>query len=114
MGFSRAVRVGNNLSVAGTAPIAAGGGTDGVGDVHFQKVRCLEIIGKALKDAGASMSDVVRMRIMLTDATTWSEAARAHGEVFSDIRPACTVVEVTGFVDPDWLVELEADAIVSV
>ncbi|MEM9716694.1 MAG: RidA family protein [Pseudomonadota bacterium] len=113
IGFSRAVRVGNHVSVAGTAPIAEGGGTAGVGDVYAQTKRILEIIETALGDAGASMADVVRTRVMLTDATTWEQAAKAHGEAFADIRPACTVVEVTGFVDPDWLVELEVDAIVS-
>lgn len=113
IGFSRAVRVGNHVSVAGTAPIAEGGGTDGVGDVYRQSVRCLEIIQKALENAGASLKDVVRTRIMLTDAKTWDLAAKAHGEVFADIRPVCTVVEVTGFVDPDWLVELEVDAIIA-
>lgn len=112
IGFSRAVRVGNTIAVAGTAPIAEQGGTDGVGDVYRQTVRCLEIIGKALGDAGASLDDVIRTRVMLTDISQWKEAARAHGEAFSGIRPACTFVQVTGFVDPDWLVELEADAVI--
>jgi enamine deaminase RidA (YjgF/YER057c/UK114 family) len=112
LGFKRAVRVGPHISVAGTAPILAAGGTAAKGDVYGQTVRCLEIIQKAVEDAGGSLSDVVRTRIMLTDITTWQEAARAHGEYFSAIRPATTVVAVTGFVDPDWLVELEADAIV--
>ena len=112
IGLSRAVRVGNLISVAGTAPIAAGGGTEGVGDVYLQTRRCLAIIEKALEDAGASLKDVVRTRVMVTDMSTWEEAARAHGEAFADIRPACTFVEVSGFVDPDWLVELEADAVV--
>lgn len=111
IGFSRAVRVGNTVAVAGTAPIAEQGGTDGVGDVYRQTVRCLEIIGKALGEAGASLDDVIRTRVMLTDISRWKEAARAHGEAFSGIRPACTFVQVTGFVDPDWLVELEADAV---
>lgn len=111
IGFSRAVRIGNMIAVAGTAPIAAGGGTDGVGDVYRQTVRCLEIIAQALADAGASMDDVIRTRVMLTDMPRWKAAARAHGEAFSGIRPACTFVQVSGFVDPDWLVELEADAV---
>ena len=113
IGLSRAVRVGNLISVAGTAPIAAGGGTEGVGDVYLQTRRCLAIIEKALEDAGASLKDVVRTRVMVTDMATWEEAARAHGEAFADIRPACTFVEVSGFIDPDWLVELEADAVVT-
>ncbi|UUX50131.1 RidA family protein [Nisaea acidiphila] len=111
IGFSRAVRSGNFIAIAGTAPIGADGKTDGVGDVYRQTVRCLEIIRKAIEDAGGSMEDVVRTRIMLTDAKTWKEAARAHGEVFADIRPVTTVMEVSGFVDPDWLVELEVDAV---
>jgi enamine deaminase RidA (YjgF/YER057c/UK114 family) len=113
LGFKRAVRVGPHISVAGTAPILAAGGTAAKGDVYGQTVRCLEIIQKAIEDAGGSLSDVVRTRIMLTDITTWQEAARAHGEYFSANRPATTVVAVTGFVDPDWLVELEGDAIVA-
>lgn len=112
IGFSRAVRIGNMVAVAGTAPIAAAGGTDGIGDVHRQTVRCLEIIGAALAEAGASLDDVIRTRVMLTDISQWKEAARAHGEVFSAIRPVCTFVQVSGFVDPDWLVELEADAVI--
>ena len=112
IGFSRAVRIGNTVAVAGTAPIAAGGGTDGVGDVYRQTVRCLEIVEAALAEAGASLDDVIRTRIMLTDVSLWKDAARAHGEVFSAIRPVCTVVEVSGFVDPDWLVELEVDAVI--
>lgn len=111
IGFSRAVRVGNTVAVAGTAPIAEGGRTDGVGDVYRQTVRCLEIIARALDEAGVSLDDVVRTRVMLTDISRWKEAARAHGEAFSGIRPACTFVAVSGFVDPDWLVELEADAV---
>ncbi|MEQ8334094.1 RidA family protein [Nisaea sp.] len=111
IGFSRAVRVGDFISVAGTAPIGTDGKTDVVGDVYRQTVRCLEIVRTALEDAGGSIEDVVRTRIMLTDAKTWEEAARAHGEVFKDIRPATTVMEVSGFVDPDWLVEIEAEAI---
>lgn len=113
LGFTRAVRVGPHIAVAGTAPILAGGGTAALGDVYGQTIRCLEIIEKAVRDAGGELSDIVRTRIMLTDIATWREAARAHGEYFADIRPTTTVVQVTGFVDPDWLVELEADAIVS-
>lgn len=113
LGFTRAVRIGPHIAVAGTAPILAGGGTAAKGDVYGQTIRCLEIIEKAIVDAGGTLADVVRTRIMLTDMTHWREAARAHGEYFAEIRPATTVVQVVGFVDPDWLVELEADAIVS-
>lgn len=111
IGFSRAVRIGSHIAVAGTAPIAPGGGTSAPGDVYAQTRRCLEIVGQALAEAGASYADVLRTRIMLTDIATWEEAARAHGEVFADVRPACTFVEVSRFIDPDWLVEVEADAV---
>jgi enamine deaminase RidA (YjgF/YER057c/UK114 family) len=112
IGFSRAVRVGSHISVAGTAPIGKDGRTDGVGDVYRQTARCLEIVAGALREAGAGLEHVVRTRIMLTDMRDWREAARAHGEVFTDIRPACTFVEVSGFIDPEWRVEIEADAII--
>ena len=113
IGFSRAVRIGQTIAAAGTAPIAEGGGTAAKGDVYGQTRRCLEIGLKALAEAGGRAQDVIRSRIMLVDITHWEEAARAHGEVFADIRPACTFVEVKGFVDPDWLVETELDAVVS-
>lgn len=113
LGFTRAVRIGQHIAVAGTAPILAEGGTAAKGDVYGQTIRCLEIIEKAIVDAGGTRGDVIRTRIMLTDMTHWREAARAHGEYFAEIRPATTVVQVVGFVDPDWLVELEADAIIS-
>jgi enamine deaminase RidA (YjgF/YER057c/UK114 family) len=112
IGFSRAVRVGAHVAVAGTAPIAASGGTACPGDVYGQTRRCLDIIEKALDDAGASLDDVTRTRIMLTDIGMWRDAARAHGEYFGTIRPACTFVQVVAFISPDWLVEIEADAIV--
>ena len=111
IGFCRAVRVGNSVAVAGTAPMDARGETVGVGDVHAQTRRCIEIIAEALAGAGAGLGDVVRTRIMLVDIDEWKDAARAHGEVFSDIRPVCTFVEVSGFIHPEWRVEVEADAI---
>jgi enamine deaminase RidA (YjgF/YER057c/UK114 family) len=111
IGFSRAVRVGAHVVVAGTAPIGDDGTTVGQDDVYAQTVRCLDIAEAALTSAGASLADVVRTRIMLTDANRWPEAARAHGERFAAIRPACTVVEVSRFIDPDWLVEVELDAV---
>ncbi|WP_033213647.1 RidA family protein [Kitasatospora phosalacinea] len=111
IGFSRAVRKGAHVVVAGTAPIGDGGTTVGRGDVYAQTVRCLDIAETALAAAGASLGDVVRTRIMLTDVTRWEEAARAHGERFASVRPACTFVEVSRFIDPDWLVEVEIDAI---
>jgi len=113
IGFSRAVRVGKHIAVGGTAPIANGGGTAAVGDVYAQTHRCFEIVGKALADAGASFEDVTRTRVILTDIGDWQQAARAHGEVFGAIRPVTTVMAVNRFVDLEWLVEIEVDAIVS-
>ena len=113
IGFSRAVRVGNMVSVGGTAPIAAGGGTAAKGDVYGQARRIFEIIGKALADAGAGFEHVTRTRVILTDIASWDAAAKAHAEIFADIRPATTVMAVTGFVDPDWLIEIEVDAVIS-
>jgi enamine deaminase RidA (YjgF/YER057c/UK114 family) len=110
--MSRAVRTGPYINVAGTAPIAEGGGVAAPGDVYAQSVRCLDIAEKALREAGASLADVVRTRVMLTDIEQWREAARAHAERFAQIRPACTFVEVSRFIDPEWLVEFEVDAIV--
>jgi enamine deaminase RidA (YjgF/YER057c/UK114 family) len=81
--------------------------------VYGQTRRCLEIIAAALADAGSSAAHVVRTRVMLKDIRRWRDAARAHGEVFGEIKPACTFVEVAGFIDPEWLVELEVDAIAS-
>jgi enamine deaminase RidA (YjgF/YER057c/UK114 family) len=112
IGFSRATRSGAHVAVAGTAPIGDDGTTVAPGDVYAQAVRCLDIAEAALREAGASLGDVVRTRIMLTDADRWQEAARAHGERFSEVRPACTFVEVSRFIDPAWLVEVEVDAII--
>ena len=112
LGFSRAVRVGNIVSVGGTAPIAAGGGTTAIGDVYGQARRVFEIIGKALADAGAGFEHVTRTRVLLTDMALWDAAAKAHAEVFASIRPVTTVMAVSGFVDPDWLIEIEVDAVV--
>ena len=111
IGFSRAVRVGPHVAIAGTAPIAPDGTVAAPGDVYGQTVRCLDIIEQAVGDAGLSLTHVIRTRIMLTDISRWAEAARAHGERFGAIRPACTLVEVKGFIDRGWLVEVEADCI---
>jgi enamine deaminase RidA (YjgF/YER057c/UK114 family) len=108
IGFSRAVRVGDIVEVAGTAPV----GADAPGDVYAQTKRCLEIIAQALRDAGAEPRHVTRTRVMLTDMSRWREAALAHGEMFADVRPGVTFVEVSGFIDPEWLVEIEASAII--
>ncbi len=109
IGFSRAVRTGNTIAVSGTAPVAPGGGTAYPGDLYRQTRTCIEIIKAAVEAAGGRLEDVIRTRIMLTDIDQWQEAARAHGDFFGDIRPASTFVEVSGFIDKDWLVEMEAD-----
>jgi len=108
VGLSRAVRVGPRVLVSGTAPIWPDGSCDP--DPGAQARRCLEIIGKALAESGASVADVVRTRIYLTTADDGDAVAAAHAEVFADVRPASTVVVVTGFLDPRWKVEIEAEA----
>ena len=112
IGFSRAVVEGHHVLVAGTAPIMPDGG-EPPPDVFGQARRVLEIIVAALGEAGAGPEHVVRTRTYLTDARDWEEAGRAHGEVFADIRPASTMIVVSGFLDPRWRVEMEADAILS-
>lgn len=112
-GFSRAVRVGDFVSVGGTAPIDADGKLVGAGDAAAQARQCFETIAAALAQAGASMEDVIRTRIMLTRIEDWKAVAEVRGEYFRDIRPVDTVVQVAGFVRPEWLVEVEVDAIVS-
>lgn len=112
IGFSRAVRVGNIIAVGGTAPIAEGGGTACKGDVFGQTKRCIEISLRAIAAAGGTAADVVRTRLILTDISTWKDAARAHAEVFGEVRPVTTMVAVAGFVDPDWLVETEMDCVI--
>ncbi len=112
IGFSRAVRVGDVVVVGGTAPIRPEGGTAAVGDAYGQTKRCLEIVEKALQDAGSRLEHVTRTRIILTDISLWKHAARAHAEAFGSIRPVTTLMQVSAFVDPEWLVEIEAEAIV--
>lgn len=111
MGFSRAVRVGDHVHVAGTAAIMPDGAPPPE-DAYRQTRRCLEIILAALAEAGARPEHVVRTRVYATGADFFEEVARAHGEVFAEIRPANAYVVVAGLVDPRWLVEIEADAIV--
>ncbi len=112
IGFSRAVRIGPLIAVSGTAPIGEDGATVAPGDAYAQTRRCLDIIRRALEDAGAALEDVLRTRVFLTDTDCWEEVGRAHGDVFGDIRPACTFVEVSRLLDDDWLVEIEADAVI--
>ncbi|MCH8877540.1 MAG: RidA family protein [Chloroflexi bacterium] len=112
VGFSRAVRVGSLISVSGTAPIGPDRKTVGPGNPSAQARRCFEIIRDALEEAGSSLSDVVRTRIFLTNIADWEKVAAVHGEFFGDIRPASTIVQVARLIEPDWLVEIEADAAV--
>lgn len=112
VGISRAVRVDSFVTVSGTAPLGADGHTVGIGDAAAQARRCLEIIGAALEKAGASLKDVVRTRTLLVRIEDWEAVAAVHGEFFRDIRPANTIMQVSRFIDPDWLVEFEADAVV--
>jgi enamine deaminase RidA (YjgF/YER057c/UK114 family) len=112
LGISRAVRSGHIIAVAGTAPIGTGGKTIGKGDPAAQARRCIEIIRNALEQSGASLSDVIRTRILLTRIEDWESVGQVHGEFFGEIRPANTVMQVTRFIDPDWLVEIEADAVI--
>ena len=110
VGFSRAVVVGDRVFVSGSAPIMPDGG-DPPGDSYGQAKRCLEIIAKAVEDAGGSIADVVRTRTYLAPAAEFEAVARAHGEMFSTVRPANTTAFVHALVDPRWLVEIEAEAV---
>lgn len=112
VGYSRAVRVGPHVQVAGTTALDASGDLVGPDDPYAQTVQILKNIEAALEQAGARMEDVVRTRIFTTDIARWEEIGRAHGEFFRDIRPACTMVEVSRLISPGMLVEIEADAIV--
>ena len=112
LGFSRAVRVGSHITVSGTAAIGPDGKTFGVGDPAKQARRIFEIIGEALGELGSSFQDVVRTRIMLRNIEDWKAVGDVHGEVFAKARPATCFVEVSRFIDPEWLVEIEVDAIV--
>jgi len=112
VGISRAVRAGPVIAVSGTAPLGPDGPTVGKGDPAAQARRCLEIIKEALKRADTSIEQVVRTRILLTRIEDWETVASVHGEFFGSIRPASTIMQVSRFVDPDWLIEIEADAIV--
>ncbi len=109
-GFSRAVVAGGRVLVAGTAPVPPGGGPP-PGGVYAQARLCLDLISEALAKAGTSIEHVVRTRMFITDAAHWPEVARAHGEVFAEVRPAATAVIVAGLLDPAWLVEIEAEAV---
>lgn len=111
VGYSRAVRIGNTVEVSGTAAAGPDGAIVAKGDVYGQTREALRIIGDALSELGAGFEDVIRTRVFLTDISRWEEAGRAHGEIFSHIRPANIFAGVTGFVDADILVEVEVSAL---
>ena len=113
IGFSRAVRVGPHIAVSGTTPIAPDGGVACPGDLYGQTLRCLEIIEAAIVQAGGKREHVIRTRMFLKDIANWEDAGRAHGEFFRDIRPASTMIQIVQAIDPGWLIEIEADAIVA-
>lgn len=113
VGFSRAVRVGPYISVGGTAPVDAAGRTVGVGDARRQAERCFEIVDDALRRAGSGWHDVVRTRLIPTDIDDWKEVVEARKPCCRDAKPVDTIVQVARFVDPDWLVGIEVDAVVA-
>ena len=111
VGYSRAVKINNVIEVSGTAPVRGG---QVVGDNAYQQTRvCIEIIQEALEAAGASLDDVVRTRMFVTDISQWEEIGRAHGEFFSQIKPATAMVEVSRLIDPKMMIEIEATAVIA-
>jgi enamine deaminase RidA (YjgF/YER057c/UK114 family) len=113
IGFSRAVRIGSIIAVSGTAAIASDGSTVYLGDVYGQTKYCLEIIKKVIEEAGGDITNTIRTRVMLVACDKCEDAAKAHGEFFGNIKPACTFIEVNRFINEEWLVEIEADCVVS-
>lgn len=113
IGYSRAVRIGNAIEVSGTVAVDENSNLVGEGDVYLQTKYILEKISAALMQAGASINDVVRTRMFVTDISSWEQIGKAHGEVFRDIRPATAMIEVKGLIAPEYLIEIEATAIAS-
>ncbi|MBI4170247.1 MAG: RidA family protein [Candidatus Aenigmarchaeota archaeon] len=111
IGFSRAVRIGNIIAVTATAPIAKDGSVHTPGDMYGQTKRCLEIIKDVIEQAGGKLDDVIRTRLFLKDMKRWKEAAKAHGEFFSNVQPACGFIGASSFINPEWLIEVEADCV---
>jgi enamine deaminase RidA (YjgF/YER057c/UK114 family) len=112
VGFSRAVRVGPLISIGGTAPVDAEGKTVGLGDIAAQTRQCIEVIKAALEQAGSGLHHVVRTRVILTDIDNWEAAIDVRKEYFREIRPVDTIMAVDRFVNPEWLIEIEADAVI--
>ena len=112
VGYSRAVRAGNLVFVAGTTATNPDGSIHAPGDAYEQALRCLQIIERALGEAGATMADVVRTRMFVTDISKWQEYGRAHGQYFAEVRPVATMVQVVALIDPLQMVEIEVDAVV--
>jgi len=112
-GYSRAVRIGNIIEVAGTTAVDTEGQVVGAGDISKQTDYIFNKIRNALNDAGSKMSDVIRTRMYLTDINDWETVARVHGDIFSDIKPVSTLVEVSGLIDKELLIEIEVSAVVS-
>ena len=113
VGYSRAVRIGKQILISGTAPILQDGTTAYPGDLYKQTKKCLEIIEDAIIKAGGKVHDVVRTRVFLVNASDWKAAGKAHGEFFKNIKPCCTFVGINELIKDDWLVEIEADCIMS-